>query len=96
MLTSCLFKLGTRPVPLHCRITVSPYRERMNRIKFKYLAYQGGVMYKNAPEKHYLYRFFIFLEVNVLWTKSGLRSFAIKILSCAEVGTGVKARRFSM
>ena len=48
-------------------------------------------MYKNAPEKHHFYRFFISLEVDVPWSNSRLESFAIGILFYAEVGTGVKA-----
>ena len=53
-------------------------------------------MYKNTPEEHHFYRFFIFLKVNVPWSNSRLESFGVDILFCAEVGTGVKARRFSM
>ena len=53
-------------------------------------------MYKNAPEEHHFYRFFIPIKVNVPCSSSGLESFAVDTLFCAEVGTGVKARRFSM
>ena len=53
-------------------------------------------MYKNAPEEHHFYRFFISIQVNVPWSNSGLESFAVDTFFYAEVGTGVKARRFSM
>ena len=60
------------------------------------LAYQGGVMYIDAPEEHHFYRFLIFFEVNVLWANSGLGIFVVGFLLCAGLGIGIEAGGFSM